>query len=200
VAETARSQRKGGSSCRSLVTLSLVLASALSEAAPVGECFGRQRVDCRIRQHNHDQPEYRPCNHRLVVVFDCGNEAVRFNNGAGATLNRVAVGAPTSVIDGLLASSGSVYLINSAGVIIGRNGEVRVGGSFVASTQDLSNNNFMAGGALSFSGNSEASVTNLGKIGASGGDVILIAAQVANQGEIQAANGRVGLLGAIRCW
>jgi hypothetical protein len=43
-------------------------------------------------------------------------------------------------------------------------------------------------------------VTNLGKIGASGGDVILIAAQVANQGEIQAANGRVGLLGAIRCW
>ncbi|WP_374554282.1 two-partner secretion domain-containing protein, partial [Aquitalea pelogenes] len=196
VAETARSRRKGGSSCRSLVTLSLVLASALSEAAPVG---GNVSAGSASIAASGSTTTINQNTARAIIDWSsfsiAGNEAVRFNNGSGATLNRVAAGAPSSLIDGLLTSSGSVYLINSSGVIIGRNGEVRVGGSFVASTQDLSNNNFMAGGPLAFSGNSNAAVTNLGKIGASGGDVVLIAAQVANQGNIQADNGRVGLLG-----
>uniref|UniRef100_UPI000A6A2F72 two-partner secretion domain-containing protein n=1 Tax=Aquitalea magnusonii TaxID=332411 RepID=UPI000A6A2F72 len=196
VAETARSRRKGGSSCRSLVTLSLVLASALSEAAPVG---GHVTAGSASIAATGTTTTINQNTARAIIDWSsfsiAGNETVRFNNGAGATLNRVAAGAPASIVDGLLSSSGSVYLINSSGVIIGRNGEVRVGGSFVASTQDLSNNNFMAGGSLNFSGNSNAAVTNLGKIGASGGDVVLIAAQVANQGSIQADNGRVGLLG-----
>jgi filamentous hemagglutinin family protein len=118
--------------------------------------------------------------------------AVQFNNGSGATLNRVT-GSGASTIDGLLAASGSVYLINPNGVIIGKSGVVDVGGTFAAATLDLSNASFMSGGDLTFSGASTAAVVNYGKIGALGGDVALIAARVENDGEITAANGDVGL-------
>ncbi|MGN6424623.1 MAG: beta strand repeat-containing protein, partial [Asticcacaulis sp.] len=118
---------------------------------------------------------------------------VDFNNGSGATLNRVT-GKNLSSIDGLLKATGSVYLINPNGVIIGKTGQVRVGGDFVASALDVSNANFLSGGDLTFSGPSLASVVNLGKIGALGGDVSLMAVNVRNSGEIDAANGAAGLI------
>ncbi len=118
---------------------------------------------------------------------------VLFNNGSGATLNRV-VGGVGSAIDGQLFSSGSVYLINPNGVIIGKGGVVKVGGSFTASTLDVSDAAFMAGGALTLAGSSTASVVNLGRIGALGGDVVLAASMVDNQGAIDAHQGDVGLL------
>jgi filamentous hemagglutinin family protein len=127
------------------------------------------------------------------VNFSIGSGGtVQFNNGSGATLNRVT-GASQSEIDGLLSGTGSVYLINSNGVIIGKTGVVDVGGTFAASTQNVTNSNFMSGGDLTFSGASAAAVINYGKIGALGGDVALIAAKVENDGEIDAAKGDVGL-------
>lgn len=119
--------------------------------------------------------------------------SVRFNNGAGATLNRVT-GASISAIDGLLSASGSVYLLNPNGVIVGRDGVVDVGGRFVASTLNLSNDAFLAGGDLTFAGPSTAVVANYGKIGSLGGDVVMIASQVRNEGSISAPQGSVGLL------
>ena len=68
-------------------------------------------------------------------------------------------GASVSTIDGLLSGTGSVYLINPNGVIIGKTGVVNVGGTFVASTLDVTNGAFMAGGDLTFSGSSAASVS-----------------------------------------
>ncbi len=118
---------------------------------------------------------------------------VAFDNGKGATLNRVTGGGVSS-LDGLLSATGSVYLINPKGVIIGRSGVVDVGGTFVASTLDTSDASFLKGGALGFSGASTAQVVNLGKVGALGGDVALIAAQVSNAGSISAPNGSAGLL------
>ena len=118
---------------------------------------------------------------------------VQFDNGKGATLNRVT-GGSVSAIDGLLGATGSVYVINSNGVIIGKTGVVNVGGTFVASTLDVSNADFLSGGALGFSGPSTASVINLGKVGALGGDVALIGAVVENDGAISAANGSAGLI------
>ena len=117
---------------------------------------------------------------------------MQFDNGSGATLNRVT-GSSVSAIDGLLSGTGSVYLINPNGVIIGKSGVVNLGGTFAASTQDLTNSSFMAGGSLTFSGTSNASVVNEGKIGSLGGDVALIAAKVENDGSISAPNGDVGL-------
>jgi filamentous hemagglutinin family protein len=118
---------------------------------------------------------------------------VRFDNGSGATLNRVTGGSVSS-IDGLLSASGSVYLINPNGVIVGKDGVVNVGGTFVASSLDTSNSGFLAGGDLTFTGPSTASVLNLGRVGSLGGDVALIGAAVQNSGSISAPNGDVGLI------
>jgi filamentous hemagglutinin family protein len=120
-----------------------------------------------------------------------GNQ-VQFNNGSGATLNRVTGNVPSS-INGVLSATGSVYLVNPSGIVVGPTGVVNTGGSFVASTLDVKDAEFRAGGSLTFSGNSNASVVNLGKIGSSKGDVILIARQVRNDGSLTARNGTAAM-------
>ncbi|WP_174297129.1 two-partner secretion domain-containing protein [Sphingomonas bacterium] len=117
---------------------------------------------------------------------------VRFENGQGATLNRVD-GAQASRLDGSLLASGSVYLINPNGVIVGRTGVVQVGGSFVATTLAITDAEFQAGGDRTFSGPSTAGVVNLGRIGALGGDVALFATVVRNEGSIAATGGTAAL-------
>ena len=119
--------------------------------------------------------------------------SVQFNNGSGATLNRVT-GTSGSAIDGLLSGTGSVYLINPNGVIVGKTGVVNVGGTFVASTLNTSDAGFLAGANLAFSGPSTAAVVNEGKVGSLGGDVVLVASTVSNNGSLSASNGTVGLL------
>lgn len=123
--------------------------------------------------------------------------AVRFENGGGATLNRVE-GPVASRIDGSLSATGSVYLINPRGVVIGRSGVVDVGGSFIASSLDIDDAAFLAGGDRTFAGASRAAVVNLGRIGALGGDVALMATEVRNEGSIRAANGVGALLAGSR--
>ena len=118
--------------------------------------------------------------------------AVQINNGAGATLNRVT-GADQSVINGVLSSTGSVYVINPNGLIVGKTGVVKTGGSFVASTHNINNDDFMNGGDATFASDSQAGVDNLGTITSLAGDVTLIARKVRNEGQINAAKGTVGL-------
>ncbi|MBV9569183.1 MAG: filamentous hemagglutinin N-terminal domain-containing protein [Hyphomicrobiales bacterium] len=119
---------------------------------------------------------------------------VKINNGTGATLNRVT-GGNLSQIFGTLSATGSVYLVNPQGVVVGKSGVITTGGSFVASSLDISNQNFMAGQTLRFTGKSASDgvVKNLGSISSSGGDVFLIARSVVNSGSINAPNGTVGL-------
>ncbi|WFU19654.1 MBG domain-containing protein [Bradyrhizobium sp. CB3481] len=117
---------------------------------------------------------------------------VQFNNGSGATLNRVTGNVPSS-INGVVSATGSVYLVNPSGVVVGPTGVVKTGGSFVASTLDVKDADFRAGGALTFSGSSKASVVNLGKIGSSKGDVVLVARQVRNEGSLSARNGTAAM-------
>jgi filamentous hemagglutinin family protein len=126
--------------------------------------------------------------------FSIGNGgAVNFNNGSGATLNRV-VGSASSAINGALNATGSVYLINPNGVIVGKTGVVKVGGNFVASTLGTGDAQFNAGGPLTLSGSSTAAVVNYGKIGSLGGNVALVARTATNAGTITAPNGAVGVL------
>ena len=98
-----------------------------------------------------------------------------------------------SSINGVLSATGSVYLVNPSGVVVGPTGVINTGGSFVASTLDVKDAEFRAGGSLTFSGNSNASVVNLGKIGSSKGDVVLIARQVRNDGSLTARNGTAAM-------
>ncbi|SPB15278.1 filamentous hemagglutinin [Caballeronia novacaledonica] len=114
---------------------------------------------------------------------------VTFHNGTGATLNRVT-GGDASVILGQLSATGSVYLVNPQGVLVGPGGVVATGGRFVASALDIGNDAFMQGGPLTLSGGGGGMVINLGKIGSSGGDVFLVSRTAAvNGGRISAPQG-----------
>ncbi|NBZ86249.1 beta strand repeat-containing protein [Stagnihabitans tardus] len=125
-------------------------------------------------------------------AFGIGSGAgVHFANGSGATLNRVTGGEASAILGGLSAT-GSVYLVNPAGVVVGASGVVDTGGRFVASSLDVTNEDFLNGGDLSFDG-AGGVVMNLGRVGSSGGDVVLIAGDVVNDGTLTAPNGTVGL-------
>ena len=120
-------------------------------------------------------------------------ETVNFNqpSATSVTLNRV-IGNEKSVIEGALNANGQVFIVNSAGVVFTKSAQVNVGG-LVASTLDISNSNFLAG-KYQFSGNSNASVANLGNIQANpGGYVALLGNTVSNQGTITATLGTVAL-------
>ena len=116
---------------------------------------------------------------------------VNFNNGSGATLNRVT-GSAASTILGQLLATGNVFLINQQGILIGHGATVHTGGDFLASTLNLSNSAF-DNGALLFTGSSKGAVVNLGDLSSSGGSIYLIGHAVQNGGSISAANGTTGL-------
>ncbi|WP_208948552.1 MBG domain-containing protein [Segnochrobactrum spirostomi] len=126
-------------------------------------------------------------------AFSVGQGAtVAFQNGSGATLNRVTGNVP-SRLDGTITATGSLFLVNPAGVTVGTTGRIATGGSFLASTLDVPDADFMKGGDLTFKGTSTASVVNYGEIGSLGGDVALIARKVENAGTIDAPNGTAAL-------
>jgi len=112
---------------------------------------------------------------------------------SSAVLNRVTGGGISS-IDGTLNANGQVFLINGNGIFVGKSGVVNTAG-FTASTEDISNNDFLSG-KYQFSGDSTAGVQNLGTINALGGDIYLIGHTVDNEGALNAASGTVGLAAA----
>ena len=131
-------------------------------------------------------------------TFSIGQGAsVKFNNGAGATLNRVTGSTPTAILGQLLAS-GSIYIINSQGVLIGHGATIHTGGDFLATTLNLPANSFLSGGPLSFSGSSTATVINLGNISSSGGSVYLIGRGIQNGGSVSAPDGSIGFAAGSR--
>ena len=122
-----------------------------------------------------------------------GGNHVDIENGSGATLNRVTGGDP-SLIVGSLSATGSVYLINPQGIVVGPGGTVATGGRFVASTLDADNAAFMNGGPLTLTGTSNHKIFNFGKIGSSGGDVMVVSAsEIDNYGSISAPHGTAEL-------
>ena len=121
------------------------------------------------------------------------NEITKFiqPGASSAVLNRV-IGGNGSEIMGHLQSNGQVFLINPNGILFGENAVVNTG-AFLASTLNVTNEEFMTGGDMIFEGDSNANITNLGSISADGGDVFLIAQSVSNQGYIGAKDGTVGI-------
>jgi filamentous hemagglutinin family protein len=130
-------------------------------------------------------------------TFNIGvNERVNFvqPSSSSIALNRVTGGLGPSEILGTLTANGRVFVINRDGVLIGPNAVINTG-SFLASTHDIANSDFMAG-RMNFNipGRSDASIVNLGRITAStGGFAALVAPGVRNSGTITATLGTVGL-------
>jgi filamentous hemagglutinin family protein len=120
-------------------------------------------------------------------------ESVRFvqPDSRSIALNRV-VGNDPSAIHGNLSANGTVFLINPHGILFGRGSNVNVGG-LVASTLNLSDDDFRAG-RYHFSGSGNGTVVNQGVIrAADGGYVALLGAGVTNQGDVVAQKGTVAL-------
>ncbi|MDO1583464.1 beta strand repeat-containing protein [Rhizobium oryzicola] len=114
-------------------------------------------------------------------------------HASSAILNRVT-GSTTSTIAGSLTGNGQVYLINPNGIAITPSGSVKVGGGFVASSLDMSNEDFLKG-QYNFNGNgASAGVSNEGVITVGrGGYAALIGGTVRNDGLIAVPIGKVGL-------
>jgi filamentous hemagglutinin family protein len=111
-------------------------------------------------------------------------------NAASSILNRV-IGPDPSVILGTLISNGRVFLINPSGILVGQGARIDVAG-LVASTLNLSNQDFFAG-RLNFTSNPLAGRVEIqGSITApSGGSVYLVRANVRNSGIINSPQGDV---------
>ncbi|MDF2097469.1 MBG domain-containing protein [Aquibaculum arenosum] len=171
-----------------------VEARAQDREIPTGAnvVSGSASVHSRGKKHLH----VRQSSDSAIITwksFSVGGKAsAHFENGSGATLNRVTGNAPSG-IHGSLSATGSLYLVNPAGVVIGPGGQVSTGGSFVASTHDVTDAEFLEGRSMIFSGTSDAEIVNRGTITSAHGDVALIARRVENSGSISAPNGTAAL-------
>ncbi|MEO0929323.1 MAG: filamentous hemagglutinin N-terminal domain-containing protein [Pseudomonadota bacterium] len=112
-------------------------------------------------------------------------------SSSSATLNRVT-GSTGSDIHGQITANGSVFVVNPNGIFIGADGDIQAGGGFVASTLNITNEDFQ-NGRLRFEGNGQsATVENAGAITVGrGGYAALLGGQVDNSGTISVPMGRV---------
>ncbi|WP_010089919.1 beta strand repeat-containing protein [Burkholderia ubonensis] len=198
VGETARrSGKTGGSKLVAAGAVSLLgLAALPAHALPTGQAVVAGHADIAtsadgktmsINQHSD----------KLITNWQdfgvAGGERVSFQQPGSSSiaLNRV-IGTRGSQIDGRIDANGKVFLVNPNGVMFGAGSQVNVG-SLVASTQNLSDADFLAGN-YRFAGTSAASVINAGNItAADGGGVALLGARVSNAGMIHAKLGRIAL-------
>ena len=119
------------------------------------------------------------------------NETTLFNQASAshAVLNRVT-GPDTSSILGNLKSNGHVFLINPNGIVIGEHARIDTN-SFLASTLDISNQDFL-NGKLNFAGDNAGTIANRGFVTAgAGGEIIFVAPQIENHGVLTVEDGRI---------
>ncbi len=166
-----------------------VRANATGEQVIAGQAgFTRNGSDLIITQGSQ----------RVIINWqdfsNANGELTKFiqPNSSSAALNRVVSGNLSSLL-GDLEANGKIYLINPNGIVIGADANINTQ-SFIASTLDVSNAEFMNGGDLNFVGDSQNIIENLGTINGGNGDVFLIAKHVDNSGTIK-ADGHVGIAG-----
>jgi filamentous hemagglutinin family protein len=172
--------------------LALVLAGSLAYATPTGPQIvaGQVSITAAGKQLTVTNSPGSIINWQSFSIAP--GELTRFvqQNASSSVLNRVTGQNPSQIL-GALQSNGKVFLINPNGIVFGANSRVDVNG-LVASSLNLSDADFLAG-EFKFSDNGKAGrVRNEGAITTpSGGQVYLIAADVANSGLITAPGGDV---------
>lgn len=135
------------------------------------------------------------------AVIDWSGFSIGRDNGvvfaqpdaSSSILNRMR-GDAVSTIAGSITSNGAIYLVNPNGIFITETGTVNAGGGFVASSLDISNEDFLSK-KHNFTGKgASALVSNAGRITAGqGAYVALLGGAVSNSGTINVPLGRLGL-------
>jgi len=191
-----------GTSRPALAPLALLLGALLASAAGAQALpTGGQVVAGQANVHvNGPQMTITQTTPKAIVQwqgFDIGKQnQVEFKqpDASAIALNRV-VGGNASQIDGQLRANGQVWLVNPNGVVFGNSSQVNVGG-LVASTLDITNEDFDAGRQLFTRGAAQGGITNHGDITvARGGTLALLAPTVNNEGTLTAQLGNVMLAG-----
>lgn len=130
--------------------------------------------------------------------FNIGqNASVTFNqpNAASVALNRITDQNPSQIL-GSLSANGQIFLLNPSGIIFGQTAQVNVG-ALVASSLNLSNENFLNNTYRFENAGTAGAIINQGSIRtADGGYVAFLAPQVQNEGSIIANRGSVVLAAA----
>lgn len=129
------------------------------------------------------------------ATFNVGAGAlvdIRQPGSSSALLARTTGGDPSQIY-GQIKANGALWLINPAGIMVGAGARIDVG-SFIASTLNVSDSDFLAG-RLTFkagTGATAGEVRNAGTITtASGGSIYLVAPSVTNTGTLNAPRGEV---------
>jgi len=198
VPETARSRSAGPLALTPLVLLLGALLTPAAQALPKAPQVMAGQADIRVDGKQMTITQTTP---KAIVHwqgFDIGRDSkVHFDQRSGAgsiALNRVVAG-PASKINGQLTANGQVWLVNPNGVVFGPKSKVDVGG-LVASTLDITNEDFGADRQLFTRGAAQGGITNLGKITvADGATLALLAPTVKNEGTLSARLGNVVLAG-----
>lgn len=113
-------------------------------------------------------------------------------SGADAAMLARVTGNDPSALLGSIQANGKLFLINQHGILVGQ-GAVIDTAAFIGSTRDVSDADFLRGAAMTFRGDSDAGIVNLGQITAHEGNVLLFAHTVQNAGTISAPKGTAGL-------
>nr|WP_051374138.1 YDG domain-containing protein [Paraburkholderia sprentiae] len=202
VAENASARGKGSRASRQLTAalLAVAVGSAASAAWAGGPLPSGGAITAgsgNIAQAG-TQMVVTQTSGRMVTnwrSFDVGsNASVQFVQPGrdSVALNRVVGGGGPSQILGKLSGNGQVWLVNPGGVMIGKGAQINVGG-LVASSLNISDDDFLAGKARFTGGATGGAVINQGNITASGGVVALIGPQVSSSGTISTPNGSVAM-------
>ena len=177
----------------SLVVSGMLLGSTVSFAAPNG---GRVSAgNASITSAGNTTTITQSSNRASINWQDFSvrsNETVNFvqPSATAVTLNRV-IGTEKSIIDGMLNANGQVFILNSNGILFGKNSSVNAAG-LVASTMSMSNDDFMASNYRFSDNGSKESVINDGTITiTNGGYAAFLAQSVKNGGIVRASLGKV---------
>jgi filamentous hemagglutinin family protein len=122
------------------------------------------------------------------------NETTRFiqENSQSAVLNRIVGGNPSEIL-GQLFSNGKVFLINPNGMVFGAGSVIDTQG-LIASSLNLSDNDFQKGNFHFIAGSSAGDIVNEGVIHAGkDGNIVLIAPTIENHGALQSDGGSITL-------
>lgn len=175
----------------SLVVSALVAGSTMTFASPTG---GQVTSGSAAIAQNGSITTINQSSNKASINWNsfsiAPSETVNFvqPSAQSVTLNRV-VGTTQSLIQGAMNANGQVFLLNPNGVLFANGSQVNVGG-LVASTLNITDENFQAGNYL-FEGNSQNSIINMGTITANNGYVAMMGKTVQNEGTIVATMGNV---------